>query len=96
MKRLMLPALLAALASGPALADESLERENLARIQHELRLIQAQVRDAAGAADTTGRVRFRYDWLTRDLDLMAAAIDEHLDAPRQPRAVAPLRGDYRQ
>ena len=79
----------------PAQADPSLERENLARIQHELRLLRAQVASAGEVADGAARVRFRYDWLARDLDLIAASIDEHLDAPRQPRAVPPLRGDYR-
>lgn len=77
-------------------AGESMEREKLALIQHEINLLKAQVREAASYADTGARIRFRYDWLERDLDLMSRSIDDHLDAPRQPRAVPPLRGDYRQ
>jgi RAQPRD family integrative conjugative element protein len=41
-------------------------------------------------------VRFRYEWLKRDLQMMRQGIEQHLDAPRQPRPVPPLRGDYRQ
>ena len=91
----MVACLLLLASASTAQADPSLERENLARIQHELRLLRAQVASAGEVADATARVRFRYDWLARDLDLIAASIDEHLDAPRQPRTVPPLRGDYR-
>jgi RAQPRD family integrative conjugative element protein len=71
------------------------ERESLARIAHELVALKVQVEDAARAAPTMARVQFRYDWLTTDLDLIERAIREHLDAPRQPRAIVPLKGDYR-
>ena len=71
------------------------ERESLARIAHELVALKAQVEDAARAAPTMARVQFRYDWLAADLDLLERAIREHLDAPRQPRAIVPLKGDYR-
>jgi RAQPRD family integrative conjugative element protein len=42
-----------------------------------------------------GRVRFRFDWLGRDLALVRRGIEDHADAPRQPRPVPALRGDYR-
>lgn len=71
------------------------ERESLACIAHELVALKAQVEDAARAAPTMARVQFRYDWLAADLDLIERAIREHLDAPRQPRAIVPLKGDYR-
>lgn len=83
--------------SSPAsYTGQSMEREKLALIQHEIKLLQAQIREAANYADTSARVQFRYDWLERDLDLISRSIDDHLDAPRQPRPVPPLRGDYRQ
>ncbi|HSV46447.1 MAG TPA: RAQPRD family integrative conjugative element protein, partial [Ramlibacter sp.] len=50
---------------------------------------------AAKNADTTARVKFRYDWLGKDLDLVLRGVTDHLDAPRQPRPVPPLVGDYR-
>ena len=45
--------------------------------------------------NTMARVQFRYDWLDQDLELMRRAVADHLDAPRQPRPVPPLKGDYR-
>jgi len=79
-----------------ARADEDAEREQLARIEFELERLQAMVSDAGKRAPTGQRVKFRYDWLQRDLALVRQGIEEHLDAPRQPRPVPPLRGDYRQ
>jgi RAQPRD family integrative conjugative element protein len=89
-------ALVAALAALPARADDDAEREQLARISHELVQLQAMVAEIGRRAPVSQRVRFRYDWLQRDLDLMRQGIDDHIDAPRQPRPVPPLRGDYRQ
>ena len=88
--------LLACLCAPGARADEDAEREHLARISYELQRLQQEVTDAQRNADEGGRVRFRYDWLTRDLQLVQRGVDEHLDAPRQPRPAPPLRGDYRQ
>ena len=87
---------IAALAgSASARADEDQERENLARLEHDIRLLQAQVRSAAAQGNSMARVQFRYDWLDQDLELMRRAVADHLDAPRQPRPVPPLKGDYR-
>jgi RAQPRD family integrative conjugative element protein len=87
-----LPLLLTAVT---ARADADSEREALARIAHELQRLQAQVAQAARNADTTARVKFRYDWLEKDLELVLRGVTDHLDAPRQPRPVPPLAGDYR-
>jgi RAQPRD family integrative conjugative element protein len=78
-----------------ASADLDIEREQLASISNELQLLQERVQAASRKADTTGRVRFQYEWLVRDLDLIRRGVDDHLDAPRQPRVVTPLKGDYR-
>jgi len=83
-------------AAQPARADDDGEREQLARISHELVQLQVMVADAGRRVPGTQRVRFRYDWLQRDLELVRQGIDDHLDAPRQPRPVPALRGDYRQ
>jgi RAQPRD family integrative conjugative element protein len=90
--------LLSASVLGAALAraDDDAEREQLARIEYELERLQAMVGEASKHAPSGQRVKFRYDWLQRDLALVRQGIDEHLDAPRQPRPVPPLRGDYRQ
>ncbi|WP_018608215.1 RAQPRD family integrative conjugative element protein [Uliginosibacterium gangwonense] len=93
----LLIALLASSASAFAQATDSMdaEREALSRIQYELQQLQTQVRDAARNAPTGTRVQFRYDWLASDLELINRSIQDHLDAPRQPRAIPPLKGDYR-
>jgi RAQPRD family integrative conjugative element protein len=71
------------------------ERESLARIAYELEALKVMVRDAGRDAPTMARVQFRYDWLLSDLELIERGIQDHLDAPRQPRVVVPLKGDYR-
>lgn len=83
------------LAAGHARADADSERESLARIAQELQRLQSQVAQAATTADTSARVKFRYDWLEKDLELVLRGVTDHLDAPRQPRPVPPLTGDYR-
>ena len=86
----------AALASSAGVrADEDQERENLARLEHEIRVLQANVRSAAAQGNTLARVQFRYDWLEQDLELVRRGLADHLDAPRQPRPVPPLKADYR-
>ncbi len=90
-----LAAVLALAAAATAQADDDSEREALARIEHELQQLQRLVAEAQQNADPSARVRFRYDWLSRDLELVRRGVVEHLDAPRQPRPVPPLAGDYR-
>ena len=85
----------ACMAFGPVRADQDAEREELARISYELQRVQMMVAQASRQAPTGQRINFRYDWLARDLDLMRRGVEEHLDAPTQPRTVTPLRGDYR-
>ena len=86
-----------AVATGVAHAnDEDSERERLARIENEIAHVQALVSEAGRNAPAGQRVQFRYDWLLADLQMLRDGIAQHLDAPRQPRPVPPLRGDYRQ
>ena len=81
--------------TGSAHADEDVQREALARIAHELTRLEQLAADAQRQQDVNGRVRFRFDWLGRDLALVRRGIEDHADAPRQPRPVPVLRGDYR-
>jgi RAQPRD family integrative conjugative element protein len=72
------------------------EREQLARVIHELRAVEPLLRAAQSQADPDARVRFRYDWLRQDLERVRSGIEEHIHAPRaEPRSFPPLRGDYR-
>lgn len=95
-RRLCILGLLCALPfSSAAHADADAERESLAVLAHELSLLKARVDQVSLQADTTARIRFRYDYLAADLELVKRGIEDHLDAPRQPRLIAPLKGDYR-
>ena len=94
-QRTLCASLLMLLVAASARADADSERESLARIAQELRRLQTQVADASRHADTSARVKFRYDWLEKDLELVLRGVTDHLDAPRQPRPVPPLTGDYR-
>ena len=95
-KRALWLAALLAVAGAVHANDEAGERERLARIENELAHVQALVSEAGRNAPAGQRVQFRYDWLMADLQMLRDGITQHLDAPRQPRPVPPLRGDYRQ
>ena len=93
---ILLHVFLLGLASPLAHADADAERESLARILHELEVLEPLLMEAEAAADLDARIRFRYDWLKKDLEIVRQGIQEHIDAPRaEPRVAAPLRGDYR-
>jgi len=94
---LALAVLAAAAAALPAQAGTAeSERANLTIIANELAHVQALVSRAAMDAPPSQRVNFHYEWLQRDLELLREGIRQHLDAPRQPRPVPPLTGDYRE
>ncbi len=95
--RSALAALAALLAiAAPAFAADDGEREALARLAHEIELLEPLIAEAEMRADPAARVRFRYDWLRQDLARVRRGILDHVEAPRaEPRRVAPLRGDYR-
>lgn len=84
-----------ALASPAARADEDAQREALARIAYELARLEQLCADSARQQEVNARTQFRFDWLSRDLSLIRRGIEDHFDAPRQPRPVPVLRGDYR-
>ena len=80
---------------GHAQADEDAQRESLSRIAYELARLEQLAADGSKQQEANARLRFRFDWLARDLSLVRRGIEDHLDAPRQPRPVPALRGDYR-
>ena len=92
---LLVAALIAALA-GPAPGAPNEEHEALARIVHELEVLEPLVVEAEAVASPGAGITFRYDWLRRDLARIKDGLKDHLDAAREaPRSFAPLRGDYR-
>ena len=88
-------ALIAALA-GSALAAPEAEHEALARIVHELQVLEPMIAEAEAEAMPVNGITFRYDWLRRDLARIRDGLQDHLDVAREaPRSFTPLRGDYR-
>lgn len=77
-------------------ADSDGEREMLARINHELNVLDPLIDQAVSQANPDARIQFQYDWLRQDLHRLQMGIQDHINAPRaEPRTFPPLRGDYR-
>ena len=97
MTQLLVSGLLATAVQVPfAAADADGERAALARIDHELQVIEPLITEASSQANPDARIRFQYDWLRQDVDRIRRGIQAHIDAPRsEPRTFPPLRGDYR-
>ncbi len=84
------------LGSFPVDADQATEREQLARLAHELDALQPLIDAAEAEAHYPARIRFQYPWLRQDLEKIRQGILEHLNAPQgEPRPIPPLAGDYR-
>ncbi|EAQ95728.1 RAQPRD family integrative conjugative element protein [Congregibacter litoralis] len=80
-----------------ASANSDAEREVLARLVHEIAILEPLVSEAESQANSDTCIRFRYAWLREDLKKIRSGIQDHIDAPRnEPRIGPPLRGDYRQ
>ena len=81
--------------SAPSQAADA-EREALARLAHELAALAPLIDAAETGADPSERVRFRYDWLRRDIARVHDGVLAHAGADQaEPRRYPPLRGDYR-
>lgn len=82
-------------ATGTAAASEE-ERAYLVRIAHEIDALAPLIDTAEAHADRSARIRFRYDWLRRDLQRIREGLMEHATADQaEPRRYPPVRGDYR-
>jgi len=93
---LLLLAATAAQADEPFQGAES-ERDVLARIVHELRLIETLVTKAQQRKRTEARVSFDYKQLKFELNTVSEGIEEYISGTRlQPRIFAPLRAEYTQ
>ena len=87
-------AILASCLTGQVQADT--EREYLMRLTQEIDALAPLIDAAEENADKSRRIRFRYDWLRRDLARIREGLLEHATADQaEPRRYPPLRGDYR-
>ncbi|HHI71483.1 MAG TPA: conjugal transfer protein [Rhodobacteraceae bacterium] len=72
------------------------EREHLARLAHEIELLTPLIDAAEASADQSARIKFRYDRLRHELEIIRMGILEQVySAPPAPRRIRPLSGDYR-
>ena len=66
------------------------------RLTQEIDALAPLIDAAEENADKSRRIRFRYDWLRRDLARIREGLLEHATADQaEPRRYPPLRGDYR-
>lgn len=77
-------------------ADIDAEKAKLALIVHELETLPSLIDEAEALADKNERIQFQYEWLSRDIEHIKSAIQEHINAPRiQPRSFTPIDSNYR-
>lgn len=72
------------------------ERKALTDILMHLQDADTLIRTAEAQQSNDQRIKFRYDWLRKDLYKITRGISDHLSSPEsQPRAFEPIVGDYR-
>ena len=95
--RILFLAMVCAICAPVYHADTVAEHKALQQIVKELNQLDKLIDKAEREANPSERIRFRYDWLRRDLKLVKDGIQDHLDGPStEPRTFDPLQGDYRQ
>ena len=90
--------LLSLLLCQGAAADDTLsgERRALLKIDRHLADLMTLVEAAEQSADPDDRIRFRYDWLRRDIAKVRKGVQAHIHRPLAEKlANAELHGDYR-
>lgn len=81
----------AATIASTAQADVWAEREALAQVASEISALERLVNDASKLSENDSRVKFDYDTLMNDLEVIRAGINNHLSQPINP--VMPSRVD---
>ena len=85
------------LAAATLQADRDAERTALTRLVAEIEGLEPLIARAESQSESHDRVRFRYDWLRRDLDEVKSGIKAFLtDAEFTPRIYEPLQSEYHQ
>lgn len=82
---------IAGIAIPPAQADVWSERAALAQIASELTALERLVNDTQKLSENDSRVKFDYDVLMKDLEVIRGGINTHLSQPINP--VMPSRVD---
>ena len=78
-------------------AERDAERDALIRVVTAIERLEPLIARAESESELHDRVRFRYDWLRRDLNEVKEGIDAFLsDTEYKPRKFEPLQADYYQ
>ena len=96
--QLILILLLSFLLGQNALADEATtsEHQALLKIDRHLADLESLIDAAEQSADPGARIRFRYDWLQRDIAQIRKGVQLYVHKPlADKQANAPLHDDYR-
>ena len=86
-----------AMSASAAQADVWQEREALAKVASEISALERLVHDASKINQADGRVKFNYDTLMADLELIRSGIAAHLSQPINPvipSSVDGINGGY--
>ena len=71
------------------------EHQALLKIDHQLSELTELIDEAELSADPDNRIRFRYDWLRRDIARVRRGVQAHIHRPlAEKRASLPVQGDY--
>lgn len=84
MKPLLTAFVLAGPMSAAVQADVWVEREALAQVASEISALERLVNDASKLSENDTRVKFNYDTLMNDLQIIRAGINTHLSQPINP------------
>jgi len=83
------------LSSVNTFADTAQENTTLSRISNILNAVYPLIAKAQKEADPNTRVKFRYDWLQKDIQAIQSGIAERINASKiEPRAIQPLKTHY--
>ena len=83
------------LTSVVSFADSVQERTDLARISNVLNAVYPLIDDAQKQAAPNTRVKFRYNWLRKDIQAIQTGIAEKINMSKvEPRIVQPLKTQY--
>ena len=79
----------------PLFADVDLERSNLSKLVEEIDYLITRVDDIQQDAPSKQRIKFHYDTLKYDLNLIRVGINDHISQSlKAGRDLKPLTGQY--
>ena len=91
----LVPVTFLMLFMNPLFADTDLERSNLSKLVEEIDYLITRVDDIQQDAPAKQRIKFHYDMLKDDLNLIRVGINDHISQSlKAGRDLKPLTGQY--